>query len=45
VYVCKYANGGECTGRAYPTVWVSHLVDGDVVGSCFDVTQRTWRLW
>ena len=25
-------------------VCVSHLVDGDVVDSCFDVTQRTWRL-
>jgi len=44
VYICKYANG-ECTGRAYPSACVSHLVDGGVVDSCFDVTQRTWRLW
>jgi len=25
------------------TVLVGHLVDGDVVDSCFDVTQVTWR--
>jgi NAD(P)H-nitrite reductase large subunit len=25
------------------TVLVSHLADSDVVNSCFDVTQGTWR--
>ena len=38
-------NVRKCTGRAYRSVCVSHLVDGDVVDSCFDVRQRTWRLW
>ena len=25
------------------TVLVGHLVDGDVVDQCFDVTQGTWQ--
>jgi hypothetical protein len=25
------------------TVLVSHLADGDVVDSCFDITQGTWQ--
>ena len=34
-------NVRKCTGRAYHSVCVSHLVDGDVVDSCFAVRQRT----
>jgi ACT domain-containing protein len=27
------------------TVLVGHLVDGDVIDSCFEVTQGTWQPW